>query len=440
MALVEGSTNTITQVDAALKQLYKDMNEASHYFDDRPALGLMPKDEGLGGRDEPIVINYTRTGGVSSTFSTAQTIAAARPKKIEDFLITPIDHFSLVRVPGNTLARVRNQSMGWEELVASLSQKGLDDAEENLANRLETYMYRNGKGVLCQISAVSENPNTPVESSDASANELTLTNPEDAVLFELGDYVEPCDSAGTEEATATCKVIKIDIPNKKIQVDDVDTNGNEAFDASDYICFSGDAYTLNGASAAYKTVFGYEAWIPATAPTTGDSFLGVDRSASSRLYGKYYDKQTGSREGALFEALTDLGLEGGSPTLGLMCFTEYRALLEDLETRKDFVHMNAMREEALVANIGYEAVKIHGPKSVMNVTSSIKMLPSECVCVNPQDWKLHSAGPLLSLEDYDGLTILRLPTEDAYEGRMASRCQVSCKKPGRQGRVKVAGA
>ncbi len=435
MAIVEGTTNTIAQVDAALKQLYKDMNEASHYMDERPAMGLLPKDEGLGGRDEPIVVNFTRTGGVSSTFATAQTIAAARPKKVEDFLVTPVDHFSLVRVPGNTLARVRNERHGWEELVASLTQKGMDDAEENLANRLETYLYRNGKGVLCQIASVNEDPD-----SVATSNDLTLTNPEDACLFELGDYVEACDSSGTEEATSTCKVTKIDIPNKLIRVDDVDTNGNTAFDSSDYICFSGDAYTINGDSASYKTVFGFDAWIPSTAPSSGESFLGVDRSQSSRLYGKYFDKSGGSREDALFDTMTDLGLEGGSPTLGLMCFTEYRALLQELEGRKDFVHMNATREEALVANIGYQAVKIHGPKSVLNVTSSIKMLPGECVCINQQDWTLHSAGPLLSLEDYDGLTILRLPSEDGYEGRMAARCQMSCKKPGRQGRVVVAGA
>ena len=324
MAIVEGAPNTIAQVDAALKQLYKDMNEASHYFDERPGLGLLPKDEGLGGRDEPIVVNYTRTGGVSSTFSTAQTIAAARQKKVEDFLVTPVDHFSLVRVPGNTLARIRGGNMAWAELVASMAQKGLDDAEENLANRLETYVYRNGKGVLCQISAVSDSNDWDGNGGTSDAGLLTLTNPEDAVLFELGDYVEPVTSAGVEsDASSTAKVVKIDIPNKQIVVQDIDGGAALLFDSSDYIAFSGDAYTINGDSASYKSMYGFEAWIPSSAPSGGESFLGVDRSVSSRLYGKYYDKSNGSREDALFDVMTDLGLEGGAPTLGFMCFTEY---------------------------------------------------------------------------------------------------------------------
>jgi len=129
MAIVEGAPNTTTQVDAALKQLYKDSNEAEHYFDERPGFGLIPKDQSFGGRNMPIVVHYTRTGGRSAIFADAQTIAAAREKKMEDFLITGVDDYSLVRVPGKTMAYARNSSMAWEELVASLAQKGLDDAE-----------------------------------------------------------------------------------------------------------------------------------------------------------------------------------------------------------------------------------------------------------------------------------------------------------------------
>ena len=62
----------------------------------------------------------------------------------------------------------------------------------------------------------------------------------------------------------------------------------------------------------------------------------------------------------------------------------------------------------------------------------------ECALIHPEDWTIHSAGSMLSLEDYDGLSILRLSDEDAYEGRMVFRGQVSCKKPGRNGRVKLA--
>lgn len=433
MSLIEGAPNTTTQVDAALRQLYIDNNEASHYFDERPGFSLMPKDEQFGGRNTPVVVNYTRTGGRSAIFADAQTIAAARQKRIEDFLITGVDDYSLVRVPGKTIAYARNQNMAWEELVASLAQKGLDDAEDNLANAIETFIYRDGNGNLVLISATSENPGAV-----ATRNELTLTNPEDAVLFEMGDYVVACDvnTPTVETADSDCKVVKIDIPNKKIVIEDIATDGNEKYAATDYVAFMGD--TAEGGTKVKMT--GIAGWIPSSAPSGGESFFGVDRSVSSRLYGKYFDYSAQSREQALYRAATQLGLEGGAPTLGLMCFTEYRALLEEMEMRKDFVDMNPVRERSLVANIGFRAVKVEGPSSTINVTSCVKMLPGECVLMRPEDWKLHSCGPAIALEDHDGLTVLRLPTEDAYEGRMVFRGQVSCKRPGRQGRVLVAGA
>jgi hypothetical protein len=427
MSLVEGAPNTTAQVDAALKQLYKDSNEASAYFDERPGFGLLPKDESFGGRNEPIVVNYTRTGGRSATFADAQTVAAARQKRVEDFLITDVDDYSLVRVPGKTMAHARNTVMAWDELVASLAQKGLDDVEENLANALETYIYRSGNGALCVIAAVSE--------SDP-ANTLTLTNPEDACLFELGDYVVACDSAGAETANSEAYVSAINIPAKQVTVSDVTDGAYAEYDAADYIGFMGD--TANGSSNV--KISGFAAWIPSSTPSASESFFGVDRSVSSRLYGKYMDHSSQSREQALFRALTQLGLEGAAPTLGLTCFTEYRALLEELEMRKEIVHMNPVREQGLVATIGYQGVRILGPKSSCNIISSIKMLPGESVLIRPEDWKLHSCGPAISLEDHDGLTIQRLPTEDAYEGRMVFRGQLSCKRPGRQGRVLLAGA
>lgn len=434
MALVEGSTNTLSDIDAALKQLYKDKNEASHYFDERPGFGLTPKDEAFGGRNTPIVQNYSRTGGRSASFAAAQAIAAAKPKRVEDFLLTGVPDYSLIRVPGQTLRNVKNRTQGWEELVASLAQKGMDDGEENLANALETYIYRSGTGVLCEISV-----NTNVDATTAT---LTLTNPEDVCLFEMDDHVVACGSTGTVHANTNAYVSGISVPDNTITVTETTAGTDDItiFDDgadSSYLAFRGDP--LDGGSSNTK-ITGYEAWIPTTAPSASESFFGVDRSVSSRLYGKYFDYSGKARRLGLFEALTQIGLEGGSPTLGLCCYTEYRALLEELDVQKVTVSMNPMREQNLVETVGFSGVKVEGPKKPLNVTSAIKMLPGECLCINPSDWTLHSCGPAIQLENADGLTIMRLPSEDAYEGRMVFEGQLSCLKPGKQCRVKIADA
>lgn len=439
--------NTISEVSAAMKQLLSDANEAAMFLEGRPGLGLIGKNEGFGGaqsnaddlsRGMPVVVHIGRTGGVSPTFSSAQAVATAREKSQKAFQISGIDEYSLVQVPGKTLDYARSASMAWDMLVSSLSAKAMDDAEENLADVLETSIYRDGSGVLARIASTSENPD-----GDATANELTLAEPDAAMLFELGEYVESVDDIvsnanfGADKTDSTCVVLAIDVAANTIIVDDVDTDANEDYVANDGVRRHGCAPS-SSTEATRICLSGIQSWCPTTTPAASDSYFGVDRSVSSRLFGKYMDHSTKSREQALIRGANTLAKEGGSPSLGLIGLTAFRGLVEELGLRKQDVDMNPVTERGLVANVAYKGVWVHGTGGPIRIMPAPKQVGDEVALISPQDWTLWSAGPMLSLVDYDGLSVMRIYNEDAYEGRMVFRGQLVCKRPGRQGRIKLA--
>jgi hypothetical protein len=457
MALVSGSPNAITNtyIDNALKQVYLDSQEAALFFIERPAFGMIPKDERMGGRNVPEVLHFARTGGRSAIFSYAQTISSFRNKRIRDFLMTPVEDWSIIRVPGKTMAMTRNSTMAWEDLVASFAQKGLDDAEENLAEAIEMFLYRDGTGVLATIAASASTkaavlaaPTTVSEVSGAGTtanmNYVLLNEADAALLFENGEYVivilsttDPTYNTGGE---VFC-VEAVDTFNNIIACRNAAATENLGgttytdLAVSRYITKYGDNYY---ASTANVKIAGFSAWCPTTTPVAGtDSFYGMDRSESSRLFGKYMDYSIMSRQQALVRAATVLAKEGGQPTTGLMAFTAYRGLLDELDLRKEVVDMNPTDARGLVNNISYKGVVIQGPRGPIQLTACAYQLPDECLLMRPEDWKLLTVGPAMSLEDRDGLSILRLPDSDAYEGRMVFRGNLECLRPGRQGRVKL---
>jgi hypothetical protein len=122
-----------------------------------------------------------------------------------------------------------------------------------------------------------------------------------------------------------------------------------------------------------------------------------------------------------------------------MGVSSFRRLIEELDLRKQDVDMNPVSERGLVANIAYRGVWVHGVSGTpLRIMQAHKQVGNEVWMGRMEDVTLHSAGPALNLEDYDGLSILRHGTEDAYQGRMAFRGQLSVKKAGRCGRFKLA--
>ena len=84
---------TNTTFEPAIKQLYRDSNVQKLVYTRRPMFATMPKFEGFGGRNMPLVLLYGNSQGRSATFSTAKTTATS--DKLDDFLLTRANNYSV---------------------------------------------------------------------------------------------------------------------------------------------------------------------------------------------------------------------------------------------------------------------------------------------------------------------------------------------------------
>ena len=447
-------SNTLSQLDAAAKQIYKDANYSEDLLKDRVLYGMLPKDTSYGGasstgqsatvagRGMPIVLKTYRSGAGGKTFADTQNADPYKEMKLEGFQFRHVNDYGVFQVPGESLDIMRSAEFSF----VSVLQECMDDIAEVMADRLEIFSYRTGAGGKAKVSSLS-------------GEVVTLTNRLDAQNFELGELVEhsngvqstvtankPVDSAAAETRVteADHEITAIDIDAGKLTLVDASdvTGGNDGFLGS-----YGDLQS-NGALSV--KISGLAAWCP-TDETTGstaselavaigsstDLFFGVNRSTSYKLRGVYTDQSAVSRETALIKAQAILGERGGAPKNAIIPHDQYRALLEELGAKREYCDVNAMGERGLVANISYGGVFVHGISGAMKVTPAIHAPTARAWLLNPDDHVLYSAGPAISLQDRDGLSILRKSTSDDYEGRFVFRGNLICRRPGRQAQVKL---
>ena len=108
---------------------------------------------------------------------------------------------------------------------------------------------------------------------------------------------------------------------------------------------------------SYLKISGLQAWLPATTPSSTDSFWGVNRSADpTRLAGVRFNGSNESIEEALIDGSSLVAREGGMPDMCFMNFNSYSALEKSLGAKVQYVDVK--HEEA---DIAFAGIRIHAP-------------------------------------------------------------------------------
>jgi hypothetical protein len=109
-------------------------------------------------------------------------------------------------------------------------------------------------------------------------------------------------------------------------------------------------------------VKGLQAWLPPTAPTSGDNFFSVDRSADvTRLAGIRFDGSAMPIEEALISAASRVAREGGKPTHCFMNYSDYADLEKALGSKVQYIDLKA------TADVGFRGILINGPRGPIKV-------------------------------------------------------------------------
>jgi hypothetical protein len=408
---------------SVLKEYYSDQHVENMVYKHNPAFALMPKNEKFGGKYYPIPIQFGDNQARSHDFATAQTKSKTEYAKFDSFFIDSVENYQVARIPTKSIL----QSQGSVAAFLPIATKEIDSAINNLSRDLSVGMYRQGFGERGQLSTTM---------TVASATVITFENPADVTNFEVGMELVVATTAGASALKALGSsgngliVTKVnrrpgaESITLKYAIDNA-TNGIPTIAAGDFLFQLGDRE--NSATPSRTKICGIGAWVPTTAPTTGDSFWNVDRSVDSRLYGQYVDGKGMPIEEVLEDLDALVCREGGSPDYCLMNPYDFKAFKKAVGSRVVLVNVKANAE------ISFQGIEIASQKGTIKVIPDQNCPAGIIYLLQMDTWKLHSMGKAVRCIDLDGLSMLRINNADGVEIRYGSYSQVACDAPGWNG-------
>lgn len=417
--------SNVTNQVAALKELYTgDDYMKDLVYKKNPGLALIPKDEspsGFAGKYIPVPLVYGTPQGRSATFANAQNNQTA--PSLASFFVYRVSNYQLVTITNELLEATANDVGAFVDE----SKLNMDTGFRNISNDLAHDLFSDGSGSRGRISAIS-------------TGVITLVDPNSVVQFEVGQTLVSYSVSGTTptQSTGAAKgyVIAVNRSSGTVTVSataggaaGTPTNWSTSFS---YLACDGDVNFTSGGLAIGSTgalkIAGFGAWLPTTAPSSGDSFWGVDRSSDvTRLAGVRYDGSGESIEEGLIDAASLVAREGGQPDYCFMNFASYANLEKSLGSKVQYVDVK--HEEA---DIAFAGIRVHAPYGPITVIPDRNCPQQTAFLLQLDTWKLRSLGRVPHILTYglEGLEGLRVGTADALEIRIGYYANLICNAPG----------
>lgn len=424
-------TATPTTFAYGLKTVYDTGVLMSTVNQENPALALMPRSMSFPGEEYDFSVRYAPIAGRSHQLHYAKTHKAAT--KGAKFRLTRAHDYAVGSITVETIL-ASEDDLGAMKTVLSAEAEG---AMEAMSNIMGISVYGNGSGKLGTVDSPGASATLTLENADDITNfevgmVLVFAADEASALRDSGDYLTVASinrSAGTMTITSTGTNLVSDIASI--------TDGDCIFAIGDY----------DSASDRDKMV-GFNGWNPATAPSSSESFFGVDRSVDSeRLSGHRYTSTTHpglSTYEAIQLVAGRIGRAGQRPDTCYMGFDRFRGLVNSAQSSSIISRDPAKasltnKAGKVVAELGFEAVTVVGPKGPIQCIPD-RNCPEATIYVQKRDtWELKTIGeaPRWLVMGQSGRMRMEENTSDddpSVEFRLAYFGNIRCKLPVANGR------
>ncbi len=395
---------TPTTHDAIIKHMYPDPNDVLiAMYENNTAFAMLKKSFDGYGKSWHMPVRIAHTAGRSHLFNKAKANKAA--SKVVEYQISITDNYSLYSVDG----RLQRQTANSKGAFVEAFEFELDSAMDAMKRNMGYEPFLNGGGAIGQISAAS----------NVATATITLANINDIVKFEPNQPIVTSTADGTSGAVklGQCTVLSVDRDAGTVTVNQAtwnDAAGIPTVAALDFIFTAGD-FGLG--------IKGFEAWIPGTAPTAGDSFFTLDRSVDAvRLAGSRQDlRQLGPEE--QIQKMCQVSVRNGGKLSHIFDNDlDFLALILSLGSRRVIVNTE------VDAAVGFEGVKVATGVGTVEVYSDYNATQGVSFGVDLDKWELKGPGQFPFIDARDGNKILREDSADAYEGRIIAYYQMISKK------------
>jgi hypothetical protein len=421
-AVYANSSNQI----ASLKELYIDSSEYMKdlVYKKNPLLALLPKNEsvdGFEGKYLPVPLEYGAPQGRSHDFSSAQGNQTA--VSMVSFFVQTIQDYQIVTITNKLMKQTATNAGAFVEAA----KNQIDGGIRNITNNLAFELFSDGYGARGVIGTYS---------NASAAISIVLSNSQQIVNFEVGMTLRASTTNGGAPSSDTAQITALNRSTGAISATCSDSSPDSKWAVGAFLSVDGDVPTagISNISGAL-CLSGLSAWLPATAPTSGDNFWTVDRSADvTRLAGQRYDASTMTIEEGITTALALLSREGGSPDLCIMDFASYAALVNALGAKVQYVQVD--HDEVEVA---FQGIKFQSAYGVVTVLADRSCPPQTAFLLQMDTWKLRSMGKVPAILTYgmEGLEGLRVGNADALEVRIGHYSNLVCSAPGWNCRVSL---
>ena len=151
-----------------------------------------------------------------------------------------------------------------------------------------------------------------------------------------------------------------------------------------------------------------------------------------RLAGVSFDGSQLSLEEALLQGTGRIAMQGGKPDVGVCSYATFTAIITSLGSKIQYIDQK-------IGEIGFRGVQVNGANSMMNVFPDRSCPDGYIYCLEMASWVLRSQGPATAILKYmdEIMKSSSVPGVDAAELRVGGYLQMYCKKPGRNGVIKV---
>lgn len=404
------SANTTNQLPL-LKRLWGSKVAEPFYKASRFA-SMINSDTNFGSEGRYVNVTIAPTAGGSANF--ADALASQDATQEKRFFVTHRKEYQVFSLQGDVIARLKGNANG---LVEAVKQQA-DKARYAFARAMARKMWANGGGSLAQISAAQS----------LATNVLTLRTPTDIVGFDVGMQLEfasddgssatPAGRRGGPDRLTVTAVNRGSASVAPTVTLSANLNTVSGITVNDFVFRRGD-YSL--------AMTGMRGWNPITTPTGGDSFFGLDRSASDpvRLSGARIVGGGKPKEESLIDATAEAQINGIDLKQVFVNPLDYRDAVKEMGSKRE------IQITAKQAGMGFSALEVYGATGTLQVISEVDVPRGFAWCVDTDQITLRTAGDCPMMLNEDGVgKLLRAYDDDAYQGRIGAYGNLFQDNPG----------
>lgn len=391
--------------EAYLKEWYPGTNADALTYEDRPLVGILPKNTSVRGTGYPKPVRFTNTAGRSASYAKAH--ANQTPANRAQWFNTHADNYSKATVYNKTIELSAGNDAAFREALTD----EVDAAYGAFSDDLHFEMFGTGSGArgLC--------------AAGTTATVLQLGSGQ-ARWFEKDMVLQKGTLSALHNSGEERVVTEVDRDADTVTVA---SGWTTAAASGHYIYASGDfGVKANGLAAWVPTAAG----LVANGGAAPDTFLTVDRTPDgARLAG--VEGVAGSTSGlevteSLINSAARGQREGARPNAALLHPDDFARLSLETEQRGRYAKVYST-----TGDISYDALVIHTPAGSIPVISDPGQPADTAYLLDMRRWELFSAGALPSMFDKDGNFYHREETADTLAFYLYGFYNLQTQAPGR---------